>query len=60
MYEIDGSSHKTKLQKLKDEKRDLILELEFGIKTYRFSNRKVEQMLIDRIRNNKVVERIAK
>ncbi|NMK81802.1 DUF559 domain-containing protein [Staphylococcus capitis] len=57
IYEIDGSSHKTKLQKLKDEKRDLTLELEFGIKTYRFSNKKVEQMLLERIRENKVVER---
>lgn len=59
VYEVDGSSHKTELQKLKDEKRDLILELEFGIKTVRFTNKQVEKMLLERIRTNKVVERIA-
>ncbi|MCO4347473.1 endonuclease domain-containing protein [Staphylococcus agnetis] len=59
VYEIDGNSHKTELQKLKDEKRDLILELEFGIKTVRFTNKQVEEMLLERIRANKVVERIA-
>ena len=55
VYEVDGSSHKTELQKLKDEKRDLILELEFGIKTVRFTNKQVEKMLLERIRTNKVV-----
>lgn len=57
IYEIDGNSHKTELQKLKDKKRDLILELEFGIKTVRYTNEQVEQMLLERIRENKVVER---
>ncbi|MDS3930602.1 DUF559 domain-containing protein [Staphylococcus epidermidis] len=57
IYEIDGNSHKTELQKLKYKKRDLILELEFGIKTDRYNNKQVEQMLLERIRENKVVER---
>lgn len=57
IYEIDGNSHKTELQKIKDKKRDLILELEFGIKTVRYTNKQVEQMLLERIRENKVVER---
>src|SRR5699024_291011 len=60
IYEIDGNSHKTELQKLKDKKRDLILELEFGIKTVRFTNKQVEQMFLERIRENKVVERFGK
>lgn len=60
IYEIDGNSHKTELQKLKDKKRDLILELEFGIKTARFTNKQVEQMLLEKIRENKVVERFGK
>lgn len=57
IYEIDGNSHKTELQKLKDKKRDLILELDFGIKTVRYTNEQVEQILLERIRENKVVER---
>ncbi|WP_126498228.1 DUF559 domain-containing protein [Staphylococcus simulans] len=57
IYEIDGDNHKTELQKLKDKKRDLIFELEFGIKTIRYTNKQVEEMLLERIRENKVVER---
>lgn len=56
VYEIDGDGHNWELQKLKDKKRDLILELEFGIKTIRFSNYDVEKMMLKRIREVGLVE----
>ncbi len=55
-WEIDGESHNSKLQKIKDQKRDLILELEFGVTTYRITNKDVEKLLLNRIRDRKVVE----
>ena len=58
IYEIDGDSHNWELQKLKDEKRDLILEIEYGIKTVRFSNHDVEKMVLKRIREVGLIEQL--
>lgn len=58
IWEIDGDNHKNGLQKLKDEKRDLILELEYQAETIRISNKEVEELLLERIRDRKVVEKI--
>lgn len=48
-YEIDGKSHKTRLNQLKDMYRDYILFKEYGIRVYRFTNAQVEQMMKDRL-----------
>lgn len=55
-WEIDGKSHISKIQKLKDEKRDIVLFIEFGIETKRVTNKFVEELLLERIRKSKVVE----
>lgn len=49
IYEIDGSSHKTELQKLKDNIRDIFFWQELGIKTVRLSNQDVETMVMNRL-----------
>lgn len=59
IYEIDGANHNRELQSLKDEKRDLILELKYGIKTIRFSNHEVEKMVLKRIREVNLVEKLS-
>ena len=58
IYEIDGNSHNWKLQQLKDEKRDLIFLIEFGIRTIRFSNHDIEKMILKRIREVDLVGKI--
>lgn len=57
IWEIDGKSHEDPLQKLKDKKRDLIMQIYFGIETVRVTNEHVERLLLERIRRTKVVER---
>ena len=49
IYEIDGDSHKTELQILKDRLRDYFFLHELGIRTIRISNKRVEQILIDEL-----------
>ena len=58
VWEIDGESHKTELQKLKDSNRDLILKMLYGITTYRLTNEDVERILLERIRNINLAERV--
>ena len=47
IYEIDGNSHKTELQSLKDKIRDYFFWHELGIKTIRFTNQEVENMVVE-------------
>ncbi|MDD3157459.1 DUF559 domain-containing protein [Anaeromusa sp.] len=57
IYEIDGKSHKKKLQVLKDALRDLFFK-NLGIKTIRISNQEVENMaakVISKNINNEVL-----
>lgn len=49
IYEIDGSSHRNELQILKDKIRDYFFYHELGIKTVRFTNEEVEQLVIKRL-----------
>lgn len=49
IFEIDGDNHKTELQSLKDKIRDYFFYHELGITTYRFTNKKVEEMMINRL-----------
>ena len=49
IYEIDGESHTTEIQKLKDTLRDYFFLHEHGIKTIRITNKDVEQMIFDRL-----------
>lgn len=49
IYEIDGTSHNTKIQSLKDKIRDYFFYHELGIMTYRFTNEQVERMVIERL-----------
>jgi hypothetical protein len=48
-YEIDGKSHNSKISKMKDQLRDGILFIEYGIKIYRYTNKQVEQMVKNRL-----------
>lgn len=50
IYEIDGPEHDYGLHKLKDKRRDLVAEIAFGIKTVRFSNQEVVDMVRKRIK----------
>ena len=50
--EIDGNSHKPYLRQLKDKmKENMLLEV-YGIKTIRFTNEEVEELLKKRVRSN--------
>lgn len=49
-FEIDGKSHWTKIGKLKDKYRDGLLRLLHNIKTVRYTNLEVEDMLKKRIK----------
>lgn len=49
-YEIDGDNHKRELQQLKDRMKELFLQIEYGIRTIRFTNKEVEEMLLLRIK----------
>lgn len=49
-YEIDGENHRGKLQSLKDRVKTGFLNIEYDIKTIRFTNEEVEEMLIKRLR----------
>ncbi|MED5940029.1 DUF559 domain-containing protein [Streptococcus anginosus] len=49
-YEIDGASHSTKIGRLKDEYRDKFLQFIHGIRTVRYTNKQVEILLLERIR----------
>ena len=50
VYEIDGMNHNSKLQKLKDQIKEYYLILEHNIKTVRISNKEVEIMLMNRLK----------
>lgn len=50
-YEIDGLNHKKELQRLKDRVKELFLDLEYGIRTIRYTNKEVEIMLKARLEN---------
>jgi len=58
VWEIDGGSHNSGLQRIKDEKRDLILAIEYGVETIRITNEQVENLLLERIRKTEAVKRI--
>lgn len=47
--EIDGESHNSYYRKLKDRMKELMLYEQYGIKTIRISNKKVEKMLEERV-----------
>lgn len=49
VYEIDGNSHNTELQKIKDKIRDYFFWHELGIKTVRLTNKDVENIVWERI-----------
>lgn len=49
-YEIDGKSHRSEIGKLRDELRDGLLYHLHGIRTVRYSNLEVENMLKRRIK----------
>lgn len=49
-YEIDGKSHRTEIGKLRDKFRDGLLYHLHGIRTVRYSNAEVENMLKRRIK----------
>lgn len=49
IYEIDGRNHETELQYYKDKIRDAFFMIEHGIKTVRYTNEQVEQMVINRL-----------
>lgn len=49
IYEIDGRNHETELQYYKDKIRDAFFMIEHGIKTIRYTNEQVEQMVINRL-----------
>ena len=50
--EIDGESHKTHLRKLKDKMKELMLLEVHGVKTIRFTNKEVEELLKERVEAN--------
>lgn len=50
-YEIDGKSHETEIGKMRDEYRDGLLYYLHGIRTIRYSNAEVENMLKRRIKD---------
>ena len=60
IYEIDGDSHKSEYQRLKDKFRDCFFYLEKNIKTVRVTNREVEEMLLERIRKLNLVDEVFK
>lgn len=60
IYEIDGDSHKSEYQMLKDKFRDCFFYLEKNIKTVRVTNREVEEMLLERIRKLNLVDEVFK
>lgn len=60
IYEIDGDSHKSEYQMLKDKFRDCFFFLEKNIKTVRVTNREVEEMLLERIRKLNLVDEVFK
>ena len=49
IYEIDGASHNTELQKIKDKIRDYFFWHELGSKTVRLTNESVEKMAWERM-----------
>lgn len=49
IYEIDGTSHNTELQKIKDKIRDYFFWHELGIKTIRLTNNAVEKIAWERL-----------
>lgn len=49
-YEIDGKSHETEIGKLQDKYRDMLLRYLYDIRTVRYSNEEVENMLKRRIK----------
>lgn len=49
IYEIDGASHDTELQKIKDKIRDYFFWHELGIKTVRLTNKAVEKIAWERL-----------
>lgn len=49
-YEIDGKSHETEVGRLLDKYRDMLLNYLCGIRTVRYSNKEVENMLKRRIK----------
>lgn len=49
-YEIDGKSHETEIGRLRDKYRDMLLNYLCGIRTVRYSNKEVENMLKRRIK----------
>lgn len=50
--EIDGNSHKRYSRQLKDKMKELMLLEVYGIKTIRFTNEEVEELLKKRVRIN--------
>ena len=60
IYEIDGDSHKSEYQMMKDKFRDCFFYLEKNIKTVRVTNREVEEMLLERIRKLNLVDEVFK
>lgn len=45
VYEIDGPEHEQKIHSLRDQRRDLVLNIEYGIRTIRITNDEVEALL---------------
>lgn len=58
IYEIDGDTHKTELQIIKDQLRDCFFFLEKDIRTVRITNREVEEKLLLRIRDLDLVTEV--
>lgn len=50
IYEIDGSSHKNPRRINKDKLREIFFYTERGIKTIRFTNKEVEDMFLERLK----------
>ncbi len=49
IYEIDGLSHFTEIGVIKDQIRDYFFLHELGLKTIRITNKKVEELLLERL-----------
>lgn len=49
IFEIDGNNHKTERNIIKDKIRNYFFYNELGIKTMRFTNKEVENMVINRL-----------
>jgi len=49
IYEIDGTSHKEYIQSLKDKIREYFFFHELGIRTYRITNKGVEELVLGRL-----------